>query len=257
MKYGSQPLFNSEEIVAIGDIHGEVHKLEGLLPQVTPFLENPKCHMVFCGDYFNRGINTPRTFEVLAELKKKYPDQVFFIRGNHEDMFNSVFEGKRTWLKFVGPSLEHMVTYWDIEKNDLKSISLMCLKKGFIDFLDDLIPYYESENVICTHAGLDPIVCQMNGLGNPIDDLVEGVTENLILDKMLYELKWSFVSEDPKLSRIKGMEKFLICGHQYQHHGSPRLFKHRAFIDTGCGGHRMNPITALHYPSKKYFQYKD
>jgi len=82
MQYGSRKIFFAEELIAVGDIHGEAFKLENILKQVIPFLKNnSRCHLVFCGDYCNRGSDSARVFEILIRLKKEYPTQAFFCYG--------------------------------------------------------------------------------------------------------------------------------------------------------------------------------
>lgn len=45
--------------------------------------------MVFLGDYIDRGTNDIRNIEIVLALKKRYPNNVVLMRGNHEDI--SVF----------------------------------------------------------------------------------------------------------------------------------------------------------------------
>jgi len=60
--------------------------------------------------------------------------------------------------------------------------------------------------------------------------------------------------EDPKLCIIKHMKKYHICGHQFKHHKQPRIFKHRAFIDVGCGARPDRPLVAVKFPGKKVYR---
>jgi hypothetical protein len=69
---------------------------------------------------------------------------------------------------------------------------------------------------------------------------------------MLDDIKWQFTSEE---LTIPWVDKFRICGHQPGSFSHPRIFKDRAFIDTGCGkGPR--PLTCMVYPGKNYWQAK-
>lgn len=71
-------------IAAIGDVHGEIEKLEGLLgalPQVD--------RIVFLGDYVDRGPDVRRTIDRLIALQQDRPETVF-IRGNHDQMMLDV-----------------------------------------------------------------------------------------------------------------------------------------------------------------------
>jgi len=268
-KFGRRNLHNPEEIIAVGDIHGEVNKLEGLLEKIWKFLDNPNCHLVFCGDYFDRGINSPRVFEVLCEIRDKKPDQVFFIEGNHEEMLWETLVNKESWwLDFTKKTLDQMVAYWNIPynpelaeenyygpfsnfdwlfKKDIEVVRKVCDAKGFIKFLEDLIPYYESDKVICTHAPLSRLSCDgyfKNG----------GKNEDLL---SFLNLKWTFIPEKKPQLIIPKVDKFLICGHQCprgKNNVSPRIFNKRAFIDTGCGLHPERPLTAFKWPNRTVFQ---
>ncbi|MDB4330190.1 metallophosphoesterase [bacterium] len=267
-KMGSINIFDSEEIIAVGDIHGEVHKLEGLIKKIWKFLDNLKCHLVFCGDYFDRGVNSPRVFEVLMELRDKKPDQIFFIKGNHEEMVWATLVDKEiNWLNWTEKTLDQMVTHWDIkhpdeggedgyapfgyfdwyDREDIAVVEKVCEEKGLLKFLEELLPYYENKEVICSHAPLNRHSC---------DSFFErnGNRKN-ILDSL--NLQWTFIKEAKPQLVIPGIDKFLICGHQCPQGADkvdPRIFNKRAFIDTGCGLHPKRPLTAFKYPSRKTFQ---
>lgn len=231
MGQGRLPLYNSEQVIAIGDIHGESTKLMGILNKVTKYLINPKCHLVFTGDYCNRGTNSPKTFEILISLKKEYPNQVFFIRGNHEYMLITTLKGKKDWIKYTSLTLRQLHAYYNLNNDSLKEISLICLEKGIVDFLDNLIPYYENENVILTHAP---------------------ITMDRPLEEMYFEIMWEFLEDESE--KLKSFDKYLICGHQFKKRSNPRIFEHRAFIDTGCGTKWDRPLTAFIYPQKEVIQ---
>ncbi|MEX0671750.1 MAG: metallophosphoesterase family protein [Candidatus Babeliales bacterium] len=90
-------------IVALrGDLHGDVHALMaqlvslaemGYLDPQDPFkIINKKFYMVFLGDYVDRGLYGIEVLYTLLRLKIANPEQVFLIRGNHEDVaLNSAF----------------------------------------------------------------------------------------------------------------------------------------------------------------------
>ncbi len=255
VKYGQRELYDSNSLIAIGDIHGEDLKLENLLEQVTPILDsNPKCHIVFCGDYCNRGSNSARVFEILINLKKKYPNQAYFIMGNHEEMFITTLRGKSTWMQFTTSTWDSMNKYWNKPMLSIQELCLECLNRGVVDFLDNLIPYYESSSFICTHAPLDKATCYMHGLREYVNDFGKETIHKYFLERILYNIRWDFTSEDPKLCKIPEISKYLICGHQFRHHKQPRLFKHRAFVDVGCGCKKETPLVAVKFPEKKVYR---
>ena len=71
-------------IYAIGDIHGmrsELEKLVGSLPLLSDD------HLIFIGDYVDRGPDPRGTVDFLIELRKR--QKCTFLMGNHEAMFLS------------------------------------------------------------------------------------------------------------------------------------------------------------------------
>lgn len=69
-----------ESIHIIGDIHGSVTALKEYF-QKYPI--NEKDYYIFCGDYFDRGIENYETFKYLSELMQN--KNMMFLVGNHED----------------------------------------------------------------------------------------------------------------------------------------------------------------------------
>lgn len=65
----------------MGDVHGQVDKLDDLLGRLAG-LDPDACH-VFLGDYIDRGAHTRQVVERLLELGRAKPDTVFLM-GNHE-----------------------------------------------------------------------------------------------------------------------------------------------------------------------------
>ena len=121
-----------------------------------------------------------------------------------------------------------------------------------------MIPYYETEKCIITHAPFvaGQWVCYggRDYLKNfEEDDVFMG---KMILDQMEWELRTTFSINEQEI--IPTLDKFLICGHQHladhvtkEVHRSPRVFKHRAFLDCGCGYREHSKLFALEFPSKK------
>lgn len=75
------------EAVAIGDIHGDLESLFHIL-KATDFIEKVKIgehsHLIFLGDYGDRGIHSPEVYYVVLKLKEAFPKNVILMRGNHE-----------------------------------------------------------------------------------------------------------------------------------------------------------------------------
>lgn len=82
-----------------GDIHGQINELNRLFDAFgSPSDELPNgdiesVNYVFLGDYIDRGIKSLETILLLLSLKLKYPENVFLLRGSHEDRRVNKFMG--------------------------------------------------------------------------------------------------------------------------------------------------------------------
>jgi hypothetical protein len=82
------------------DIHGDLKSLledfkifqsQGLLDE--NYRATPGSHLVFLGDYVDRGSQSMEVLELLMRLKIENPNNVHLIRGNHEDAdYNRQYE---------------------------------------------------------------------------------------------------------------------------------------------------------------------
>ena len=84
-------------VVAIhGDMHGDIHSLnnfiqdyidKGFLDPEDPFkIKNKDFYILFLGDYVDRGWYGAEVLYTVLRLKNQNPDNVFMVRGNHEDI---------------------------------------------------------------------------------------------------------------------------------------------------------------------------
>ncbi len=76
-----------------GDLHGDIHSLLALLGQLNESggldgftVRDPDLHLVFLGDYTDRGMFGTEVIYTLLRLKLASPDRVHMVRGNHEDL---------------------------------------------------------------------------------------------------------------------------------------------------------------------------
>jgi serine/threonine-protein phosphatase PP1 catalytic subunit len=75
-----------KRLVIVGDIHGDLTSLRRILTDMSfeAFLGDPNNKLIFLGDYVDRGTNSIGVIFVICRLKKKFPDSVILMRGNHE-----------------------------------------------------------------------------------------------------------------------------------------------------------------------------
>lgn len=75
---GLVQLPNRGDIAVVGDIHGDLESLEFILNHFE------QDHIVFLGDYGDRGKDSPEVFYTLLKLKRDNPGKFTLLRGNHE-----------------------------------------------------------------------------------------------------------------------------------------------------------------------------
>lgn len=77
----------SGRAIIIGDLHGDLESLTHIIKN-SGFLEKTRkgenVHLIFLGDYGDRGPASLEVFYVVLKLKVLYPDKVILMRGNHE-----------------------------------------------------------------------------------------------------------------------------------------------------------------------------
>lgn len=75
------------EAIIVGDLHGDLENLISILEK-SKFLEKAERyknqHLIFLGDYGDRGNYSPEVYFVVLKLKEMYPSKVVLMRGNHE-----------------------------------------------------------------------------------------------------------------------------------------------------------------------------
>jgi hypothetical protein len=255
MVYGNQPLFNPGDLFAIGDVHGDADKLRDLLAIIEPKFTSTT-HLVFCGDLFDVGPNVIGVWEIVIRLRKQYPGQIYIVMGNHEIMLMMYLAGRDmvwSWGQRWGKTfLAQTLAQWG--SGEQAFIADEFKKRGYGEVLVDLLPYYETPEVLVTHAALEKH--RVDSVGGLDEETQEGFLARMSEDS----LYWNFVDEVTSWSgppRIPELKKYLINGHQRSHGNRPRQYAGRCFLDTGCGYKPTSPLAAVHYPTKKIFLSSD
>jgi serine/threonine protein phosphatase 1 len=205
-------------LIAIGDIHGRLKKLEGLLGKISP---QPDDQIVFLGDYIDRGAESYGVVELVLSLKADL-ENVVTLRGNHEDYVASLFFGNMNkrdlhiWLTMNGGNLT-MSSY------RRRSLYL----KEHQDFYLNLLLSYETEHYFFCHAGVRP--------GVP---LAEQKPSDLL------EIRDRFLKSEADFGKV------VVHGHHPV--DKPDIRPNQINIDTGAG--KYGPLTAIELPSLKIWQ---
>lgn len=84
--HGLTELKIPENLVVIGDLHGDLQSLKQILHDIDfeNLLSNYNNKIVFLGDYVDRGSGSIEVLQYVCQLKYRYPDSVILMRGNHE-----------------------------------------------------------------------------------------------------------------------------------------------------------------------------
>jgi hypothetical protein len=100
-------LDSEAEIFVRADLHSDAASLLAqleLLKTQGKLDANYKCignfHMIFLGDYMDRGINDIEVISLVLKLRMENPDKVHLIRGNHESTEKDIlkYNKKREWI---------------------------------------------------------------------------------------------------------------------------------------------------------------
>ena len=159
----------------IGDIHGELVKLQSLIRIVITDFDVARDKFIFLGDYIDRGESSFQTVEFLISFAKKY--NTVFLTGNHEDMFQGFLDDRDMNFYLFNGGLATVESY----KN---ALGHMTVPNNHKDFFSELKLYYEGDDFIAVHAGLHP-ACEDLLKQNP-DDL-KWIREGFYLSKKRWQ----------------------------------------------------------------------
>jgi len=187
-------------LYAIGDIHGCAKTLEALIEEINP---GEADHLVFIGDYVDRGPDSKGVIDMLLELRDRCP--CTFLRGNHEAMMLNFIDHSELELWHINGGDATLASYSDGGRVDLP--------EEHIEFIRDTVSYHDEPDFFLVHAGLKPDLTIMENL------------ERYSSETFLWERSHLAASE-------LAWEKPVVCGHTPQREpiNKPKLI----CIDTGC-----------------------
>ena len=207
-------------VYAIGDIHGSLKALQSIFSQKLIKRDDT---VVFLGDYIDRGTNSKGVLDWLIENKKNYKFK--FILGNHEIMMLTAKTSPEKlikWLYFGGSQTLDSYKIGD-DSNWMEKID-----DTHWEFIDSCKAYYEIEDFIFVHAGLE--------VGKELED------------QNKYHLFWKKY-ETPACYDSK---KTIICGHTSRKNGEIANFGHTICIDTFAYGGKW--LTCLNVKTKEFIK---
>lgn len=141
-------------IYAIGDIHGYYNSLKELIENKIQLGKGDK--LIFLGDYIDRGTDSKLVVDFILSLQDKGFDIVTLL-GNHESMLLDVYNNKAAIYKWIMNGGSETLKSFNID-------SLEKIELKYINFFNNLKPYFELDNYLFVHAGFN------DSLENPFSD---------------------------------------------------------------------------------------
>lgn len=202
-------------LIAIGDIHGEVNKLNKLIKKLDVKASDT---LVFLGDYIDRGLYSREVVERLIELSKFCKCE--FLMGNHEYYMLKTANG--TWDKeyyYMDGGITTVDSYGSFEN----------ILKVHGAFFKNLKYYYLTDDFLFVHAGIRPD---------------KNLNEQEEIDFLV--IRNNFIDYRHKLKQK------VIFGHTPFE--MPFVAEDKIGINTGCGLEPDAPLTAyICYENKFIF----
>ena len=136
-----------ETIYAIGDIHGRYDKLCVLMDKIDIDLDSET--LVFLGDYIDRGPQSFEVVEYMIDLRKRHSN-IVFLKGNHEEMFEKYISGEDRLTYLFNGGQQTLDSYMSRSRETDEPL----IPAEHLSFIKSLVMYYETDNYIFVHAGL-------------------------------------------------------------------------------------------------------
>ncbi len=218
------------EFIAIGDIHGCARSLEALLDRLGP---TPDAHLVFVGDYVDRGPDSAAVIERMLAMEWAAETgrgpACTFLRGNHDQMMLDCAERGMTELWRVNGGLTTLASYRD-------GTGDAAIPEDHVEFLRRTRLYLDTPAFCFVHAGLKPYYSVADNLQHETAETFLWTREHLAVP----ERRW---------------EKPVVCGHTPQ----PEALLEPDLIvtDTGCVYHhhpQYGRLTAVRLPTREVVQ---
>jgi serine/threonine protein phosphatase 1 len=138
-------------LYAVGDIHGCAKLMEKALIWIQRQSGSVPFHVIFIGDYIDRGPESKSVLDILMAGPQRQDDRYACIRGNHEQM---CLDSKLS---------DHHLDEWLANGGDATLDSFGgSIGSAYSDWMGAL-PFWHEDNLrIFVHAGLEPGIALSN-----------------------------------------------------------------------------------------------
>lgn len=216
---------------AVGDVHGELAKLDELLRQIRADAMSRKVphKLIFLGDLIDRGPDSRGVVARVLQLQRDTPEHVLAIRGNHEELMLHAYEREETLGLF----------HWATNGGDQTIASYEAANGKGDHWRDAIDPEHvkwmrtlpslwrdEARRIAFVHGGIDPAT---------FPDCEDGVRLWTRSEKFFDPCRW------PQRPELEGL--LVVHGHTPTRDAAPHVTARRINVDTGaCFG---GPLTAV------------
>lgn len=232
---------------AFSDPHGVATGLEaafvraGLLDHRLRWSAPPRTALVGCGDYLDRGRDSPRVVALLRRLEVEAPaagSRAIFARGNHEHLLHQLAVGVSddldVWLTYGGQATLDAYRCPPPDSGDPRAAfrELDLRAPGLVAWLGGLVHGVRWRDVLFVHGGLPP--------WTDLDDLGRTTEQHLWVRRDFFETSW-------RSGAFTGFEQAgvhrVVFGHTPLGDGARLFHEGRSLsIDTNaCGNPQLPP----------------
>jgi serine/threonine protein phosphatase 1 len=214
---------------AIGDVHGEIEKLDQLLHYIREdaLMRKVAHRIVFLGDLIDRGPDSRRVVERAIRLSET--EDAIVLKGNHEELMLHAYDNRESvgiywWAENGGD--ETIMSY--MTANGVRDDWREAIDKSHIAWLRKrpVIVRDEARGLVFVHGGIDPRV-----FPGCTDEVRMWTRSNNFFDTR----RW------PNRPELDGI--CVVHGHTPTSDFEPFLHERRINVDTGaCFG---GPLTAV------------
>lgn len=156
-------------VYVVGDIHGCIDKLALLLERIDDDNAGSAAHLVFVGDYIDRGENSADILRFMAQMTSDHPDKVIGLMGNHEkmllDFLTDPTGSAKRWIRYGG--LQTLASFGvgagltQDSRNPGELVDAAgdlqdAMGKDLVDWIGKLPLTWSSGSLWAVHAGADP-----------------------------------------------------------------------------------------------------
>ena len=209
-------------LIAIGDIHGCSRTMARLIKVLAPERDE---HLVFLGDYIDRGPDSRAVIEQCLALKRQY--RCTFLRGNHEAFLLGFLRGHgyRDWMANGGASTLRSYASGD------GTIDIPPAHQAFVRATRT---YLDTPDYFFVHGGLPPALTVAAGMRHCDES----------------DFLWR---RPPRPGQPVAWEKTVVFGHTPM--TAPLRRPRMIGIDTGCvyvGRAGLGRLSAVRLPSEVF-----